>query len=1260
MATVKEMMMQDAANSVDTAYMMSAGDTFEGTLSTKFDEDWIGIEMTAGMLYTINLSGRNVDLDPTVDSDDDGTADNDNDGVTDTFLKLFDSKGGFIKQNDDVDGAMGELNSSFQFVPEVSGTYYISAGAYTANLGQTNQGAYTVTVTEMPAGIPDPIEGTNMDDKLRGTDAGEKITGDAGNDSLFGLGGDDTLSGGAGHDLLVGGMGGDELSGGGGTDTISYNTSLAGVTINLTDGSARGGDADGDTLVDRATDRIENVVGSGHDDMLTGDRQANMLQGLAGDDMLDGDEGDDTLSGGEGDDVLDGGDEDDTLIGGPGADTLIGGTGADTASYAGSMMGVTVRLHSNKLEGGDAKGDVFSDTTTNTYVVKPDPDEPDTEEVTETVPDIIHLTGSGMDDVLAGDSRDNTIKGGGGDDMIFGGPGGSYDDSDNEDWLAGGDGHDKIYGGKGGDALDGGGGNDTLVGGSGADIFTGGPGSDMIYADRGDTTINGHGVIERDNNGDLVVSALSDPVKMPGEIDTLSYAKFMDSMLEEGVGITLNLSGSAYTTTNVRAGSHDATAGVTNIDHIIGTSEPDILVGRDSTGSGATRVLAPETIEGGDDGDELVGGSGPGDTVSYASSDRGVRVNLGDGGTDGTGDSTASRGHASGDTISGFENVTGSAYGDDLTARSDDTDADTTGTQGSILRGLAGDDTLEGAGGNDTLEGGAGADELDGGWTANAQGQNGQTNTLSYAGSDAGVRVNLATASASGGHADGDEIETEGITIGTGDDAQDIDVATFVNVTGSMHDDHLTGDLFDNQLVGGGGDDSLRGAAGADVLAGGPGADMLDGGEDAKERNNMVPDLSDTDLSDGQNMIAASEDWAAYRGAEAAADGTGVTVNLHTGSGTAGEAMGDELKNIELIWGSEDGDDTFIASAGADVIHGDGGSDTVSYEASRHGVTVSLPTTDDTAQYDADGPDDDADTLEDNGFQPAGDAAVTSWRSGNFDTRVERAPDWAEDAPRPAASYEVERDDDDTTTKSYAEGDILASIENVTGSRRDDMITGDSVPNVLKGGAGKDTLNGGAGDDKLYGGEGDDILGARDTNNDGTFDLDEANDDTLMGGAGNDTLNGGGGSDTLNGGGGNNDLRGGGDADIFVFTPDDDAGSDEIFDFSQTGGIALTDGTATAPGTGDKIDLSAFNIDPGDLEGLLSERGTRVIVNLEDYGGGRITIHDVTLQGLLDSRTDPTSGTPEPHLIHIDVNGDEDGVGGTVDGVTGQDGVFIL
>ena len=87
--------------------------------------------------------------------------------------------------------------------------------------------------------------------------------------------------------------------------------------------------------------------------------------------------------------------------------------------------------------------------------------------------------------------------------------------------------------------------------------------------------------------------------------------------------------------------------------------------------------------------------------------------------------------------------------------------------------------------------------------------------------------------------------------------------------------------------------------------------------------------------------IAEDVDWAVYRHAEG-----GVSVNLDTMRGTGGDAMGDELDDIELVWGSEDAEngDTFIAGAGADLVHGDFGPDTLSYEASNMGVTVSLAT----------------------------------------------------------------------------------------------------------------------------------------------------------------------------------------------------------------------------------------------------------------------------------------------------------------------------
>ena len=87
------------------------------------------------------------------------------------------------------------------------------------------------------------------------------------------------------------------------------------------------------------------------------------------------------------------------------------------------------------------------------------------------------------------------------------------------------------------------------------------------------------------------------------------------------------------------------------------------------------------------------------------------------------------------------------------------------------------------------------------------------------------------------------------------------------------------------------------------------------------------------------------------------------------------------FKNIELIWGSTHGD-TFVAGEGADIIHGDGGSDTVSYEASKHGVTVTLTPDDDSTQFDADGPDDTAGNDDDNTFTAAAETAVTAWRGG--------------------------------------------------------------------------------------------------------------------------------------------------------------------------------------------------------------------------------------------------------------------------------------
>jgi Ca2+-binding RTX toxin-like protein len=121
-----------------------------------------------------------------------------------------------------------------------------------------------------------------------------------------------------------------------------------------------------------------------------------------------------------------------------------------------------------------------------------------------------------------------------------------------------------------------------------------------------------------------------------------------------------------------------------------------------------------------------------------------------------------------------------------------------------------------------------------------------------------------------------------------------------------------------------------------------------------------------------------------------------------------------------------------------------------------------------------------------------------------------------------------------TASGGDAEGDLLISIENLTGSALGDVLTGDDGANTLIGSNGDDELEGGAGADFLDGGDGGDELDGGGGN------------DTLLGGDGNDlltdlsghnTLDGGAGNDVLTVAGTNFDvLTGGSGPDRFVLT----------------------------------------------------------------------------------------------------------------------------
>ncbi|MHA7774488.1 beta strand repeat-containing protein [Roseibium sp. M-1] len=256
--------------------------------------------------------------------------------------------------------------------------------------------------------------GSIYNDVLSGNGLANYIRGGHGNDTLNSGSGDDQLRGDAGNDVLIGGAGADILDGGSGNDWADYRSSNAGVTVALIgSGAQSGGHAEGDTLTG-----IENLFGSSHNDVLSGNGLDNYIRGGDGNDTLNTGSGDDHLRGDNGNDVL---------IGGAGADILDGGAGNDWADYRGSNAGVNVALvGSGAQSGGHAEGDTLSG--------------------------IENLFGSSHNDVLSGNGLDNYIRGG--------------------------DGNDTLNSGSGDDTLRGDDGNDVLIGGAGADILNGGAGSD--------------------------------------------------------------------------------------------------------------------------------------------------------------------------------------------------------------------------------------------------------------------------------------------------------------------------------------------------------------------------------------------------------------------------------------------------------------------------------------------------------------------------------------------------------------------------------------------------------------------------------------------------------------------------------------------------------------------------------------------------------------------------------------------------------------
>ena len=203
-----------------------------------------------------------------------------------------------------------------------------------------------------------------------------------------------------------------------------------------------------------------------------------------------------------------------------------------------------------------------------------------------------------------------------------------------------------------------------------------------------------------------------------------------------------------------------------------------------------------------------------------------------------------------------------------------------------------GDDTLQGGIGDDTLRGGEGNDIIVGG---------ADNDTVTYDDASAGVDVDLANYSATGG---------------AGNDS----IYHVENVVGSDHDDTIAGDAKSNILDGGAGDDTLSGGDGADTFVFEDGTDTdLVTDFDLNADAISLPDLGISTWTDLQPLLSDGPDGAVITLP------SGGTVTL---SGVAvGDLTPDHFTGIDNV--GTPGEDTLGGGDGDDSVDGGGGNDSV-------------------------------------------------------------------------------------------------------------------------------------------------------------------------------------------------------------------------------------------------------------------------------------------------------------------------------------------
>jgi trimeric autotransporter adhesin len=810
--------------------------------------------------------------------------------------------------------------------------------------------------------------------------------------------------------------------------------------------NAEDADSAGDTISPENTNNNTILLGSEDNDTIT--------TGAAGtNSVVLGMEGNDTITGGGNastgsDDLIDGGSGNDSIFGGGGIDTMFGGTGEDEIDGKTGNDLVIGGIGHDTIKGDEANDTLFANTGAD------------------------KIEGGLGDDSIIGDAGADWIIYTAGNDVIRAGSGDDYIDltpaqSAFSEWekltlvVAEGFGHDQIAG------------NAGIIK---TVVFEGINSTDVeLVWDWTSQTINGQvfmigdAMIRVKSTGDTLYLGstsgsyrlgpfgydfpnLSSPFSMVFADRTVSQGGYMSffgfpwTIPQQNVPVEVR---QAMQTHELEKQTPDDGQGADTDDTYNGDDGDNDYNpgnGNDSVSGGGGNDSFNGSGYGNDGYD---GGTGI-DTLSFASTSRGIDIDLVSG--------TATGIEINTDTVTNFEVVVGGKGADSLRG----------GIVAEVLSGGDGNDLVDGRDGADTISGGAGNDTLFGG---------AGTDTAQFAGSFASYSFALAngvltvTSVAEGIDTLSSDIETLSFSDGSytwaqiaallstvdGTAGDDLINLSFVDADGDSSKnvatpgDRIFGNDGNDTIFGYAGDDSLFGGQGNDSLDGGVGNDSMVGGAGndtyvVDVTTDLIGEVAGGGVDTVQSLVtftlAAELENLTLLGT-AVIGGTGNEVaNTLTGNSAANSFTG-------LA-----GDDTLIGQAGNDTLFGGDGNDSL-----------------------------DGGTGTDSLVGGAGNDTYVI--DVTTDVIVE-APGAGTDTVQSFLTFTLATDLENLTLLGTA-------VLNGTGNAGANSLTGNAAANSLSGLAGNDTLLGLAGNDTLLGADGDDSL-------DGGVGT-----DSLVGGVGNDT-----------------------------------------------------------------------------------------------------------------------------------------------------------